>query len=302
MKQSPTFSTIRTPSSYPASHKRYLQGNCGDLRVPYREIALSPTSHRDRIEENPPLPVYDTSGPYTDADVRIDLSRGLPGLRTDWIKQRDNTEILAAPSSEYARERERDLLTYNLRFPSPPISRRARKGQNLSQMHYARKGIITPEMEFVALRESMQLHAVVGRPGLRSLLAQHRGQSFGAQLPEQITPEFVRAEVAAGRAIIPANINHPELEPMIIRQQFQSQNQRQHRQLRSHVFARGGGGQDDLGRLLGRRHHHGSVHRGTYSRTPGMDSSQLAGARSAPFPSIRLLKKWAGAPKNSPGN
>lgn len=220
MKQSPTFSTIRTPSSYPASHKRYLQGNCGDLRVPYREIALSPTSHRDRIEENPPLPVYDTSGPYTDGDVRIDLSRGLPGLRTDWIEQRDNTEILAAPSSEYARERERDLLTYNLRFPSPPISRRARKGQNLSQMHYARKGIITPEMEFVALRESMHLHELSEHPAYRALLPQHRGQSFGAHLPLRITPEFVREEVAAGRAIIPANINHLELEPMIIGRNF----------------------------------------------------------------------------------
>jgi phosphomethylpyrimidine synthase len=220
LKQSPTFSTIRTPSSYPASHKRYLQGNCGDLRVPYREIALSPTSHRDRIEENPPLPVYDTSGPYTDGDVRIDLSRGLPGLRTDWIEQRDNTEILAAPSSEYARERERDLLTYNLRFPSPPISRRARKGQNLSQMHYARKGIITPEMEFVALRESMHLHELSEDPAYRALLSQHRGQSFGAHLPLRITPEFVREEVAAGRAIIPANINHLELEPMIIGRNF----------------------------------------------------------------------------------
>ena len=187
---------------------------------PYREIALSPTSHRDRIEENPPLPVYDTSGPYTDGDVRIDLSRGLPGLRTDWIEQRDNTEILAAPSSEYARERERDLLTYNLRFPSPPISRRARKGQNLSQMHYARKGIITPEMEFVALRESMHLHELSEDPAYRALLSQHRGQSFGAHLPLRITPEFVREEVAAGRAIIPANINHLELEPMIIGRNF----------------------------------------------------------------------------------
>ena len=220
LKQSPTFSTIRTPSSYPASHKRYLQGNCRDLRVPYREIALSPTSHRDRIEENPPLPVYDTSGPYTDGDVRIDLSRGLPGLRTDWIKQRDNTEILAAPTSEYARERERDLLTYNLRFPSPPISRRARRGQNLSQMHYARKGIITPEMEFVALRESMHLYELLEDPAYRLLLPQHRGQPFGAHLPSRMTPEFVREEVAAGRAIIPANINHLELEPMIIGRNF----------------------------------------------------------------------------------
>src|ERR1700743_2455250 len=125
LKQSPPFSTILTPSAYPASHKRYLQGDRGDLRVPYREIALSPTRHSDRIEENPPLPVYDTSGPYTDADVRIDLSRGLPDLRTDWITQRNDTETLLGPTSEYARQRERDLLTYHLRCPSQPISRRA---------------------------------------------------------------------------------------------------------------------------------------------------------------------------------
>jgi phosphomethylpyrimidine synthase len=220
IKQSPTFSTIRTPSSYRASCKRYLHGNRGDLRVPYREIALSPTRHSDRIEGNPPLPVYDTSGPYTDADVRIDLSCGLRDLRTDWIKQRDNTEILTARSSEFARERERDLLTYDLRFPSPPASRRARSGENLSQMHYARKGIVTPEMEFVALRESMRLHELLVDPAHRTLVPQHRGQSFGAQLLPRITPEFVREEVAAGRAIIPANINHPELEPMIIGRNF----------------------------------------------------------------------------------
>ena len=183
LKQSPTFSTIRTPSSYAASHKRYLQNNRGDLRVPYREIALSPTRHSDRIEENPPLRVYDTSGPYTDADVRIDLSRGLPDLRTDWIKQRNDTETLSGPTSEYARQRERDLLTYHLRSPTPCISRRARSGRNVSQMHYARKGIITPEMEFVALRESMHLDELLEDPAYRSLLSQHRGQPFGAKLP-----------------------------------------------------------------------------------------------------------------------
>lgn len=190
------------------------------MRVPYREITLSATHHTDRTEENPPLPVYDTSGPYTDADVRIDLSRGLPDVRTEWIKQRDDTEILAGPSSEFARQRERDLLTYHLRFPSPFISRRARSGQNVSQMHYARKGIVTPEMEFVALRESMMLEQLLEDPAYSSLLQQHRGWSFGARLPEQVTPEFVRSEVAAGRAIIPANLNHPELEPMIIGRNF----------------------------------------------------------------------------------
>jgi len=220
LKESPTFSSIRTPSSYPASHKHYLQGNRRDLRVPYREIALSPTRHSNRIEENPPLPVYDTSGPYTDSDVRTNLSCGLPHLRTDWINQREDTELLAKPSSEYARRRETGLLTYHLRFPAPLISRRARSGQNISQMHYARNGIVTPEMEFVALRESMLLDRLLDDPRYAALLRQHRGEPFGAGLPQQVTPEFVRAEVASGRAIIPANVNHPELEPMIIGRNF----------------------------------------------------------------------------------
>jgi phosphomethylpyrimidine synthase len=214
------FSEIRTPSSYPASKKRYLDGSRAGLRVPYREISLSPTNHSHGVEENPPLPVYDTSGAYTDAEVTIDLAHGLPGLRTDWIKQRNNTEILSIPSSEHARLRERDLLTYHLRFPSLFMYRRANKGTNVTQMHYARKGIVTPEMEFVALRESMSLERLLQDPRYASILRQHPGQSLGAQLPERITPEFVRQEVAAGRAIIPANVNHPELEPMIIGRNF----------------------------------------------------------------------------------
>jgi phosphomethylpyrimidine synthase len=220
LKESPAVSTIRTPSSYPASHKRFVQGSRADLRVPYREISLSATRHADRTEDNPPLPVYDTSGPYTAPDVRIALDRGLPQLRTDWIKERGDTEILSGPSSEYARMSDNNLLNYNVRFPSSFISRRAHKGKNVSQMHYARKGIVTAEMEFVALRESIQLERLLQDPYYESLARQHRGQPWGARLPEQITPEFVRAEVAAGRAIIPANINHPELEPMIIGRNF----------------------------------------------------------------------------------
>jgi phosphomethylpyrimidine synthase len=220
LKESTNFSTIRTPSSYPASEKRYIDGNRAGLRVPYREISLSATNNSHGTEENPPLPVYDTSGAYTDPKVRIDLTHGLPNLRTDWIKQRNDTEILSIPGSEYARLRERDLLTYHLRFPSLFMSRRANKGINVTQMHYARKGIVTPEMEFVALRESMLLERLLQDPGYASILRQHPGQPLGAQLPEQITPEFVRKEVAAGRAIIPANINHPELEPMIIGRNF----------------------------------------------------------------------------------
>jgi phosphomethylpyrimidine synthase len=219
-KTFPTFSTIRTPASYPASQKRYVRGSRADLRVPYREIALSPTRHRDRTEHNPPLPVYDTSGPYTDPELRIELDLGLPKLRTDWIKGHGDTEILSGPSSEYARMSDDNLLNYDVRFPSRFISRRAHRGKNVSQMHYARRGIITAEMEFVALRESMQLERLLQDPYYSSLARQHRGQSWGAHLPEQITPEFVRAEVAAGRAIIPANINHPELEPMIIGRNF----------------------------------------------------------------------------------
>jgi|HubBroStandDraft_2_1064218.scaffolds.fasta_scaffold03878_7 phosphomethylpyrimidine synthase len=220
LKESPTFSTIRTPSSYPASRKRYLQGSRSGVRVPYREITLSDTRHGDHAEANPPLPVYDTSGPYTDPDVGVRLTRGLPALRSDWIKEREDTETLTGRSSEYARGRANDLLTFHLRFPSPPISRRARSGENLSQMHYARKGIITPEMEFVALRESMLLEQLLMDPVYASRVRQHPGQPLGAQPPKQVTPEFVRSEVAAGRAIIPANINHPELEPMIIGRNF----------------------------------------------------------------------------------
>ncbi len=127
-ENTPTFSTIRTPSSYPASRKRYLQGSRADVCVPYREIALADTPHGDHTEANPPLPVYDTSGPYTDPDVGVRLTRGLPALRSDWIKEREDTETLTGRSSEYARGREKDLLTFHLRFPSPPISRCARSG------------------------------------------------------------------------------------------------------------------------------------------------------------------------------
>ena len=219
-KTAPTFSTIRTPSSYPASHKRYLQGSRADLRVPYREIVLSATRHHDHTEDNPPIPVYDTSGPCTDPEIGIEVKRGLPTGRGDWIKERDDTKLLIGPSSEYARRRDDDLLTFNVRFPSSARPRRARDGKNVSQMHYARKGIVTPEMEFVALRESMRLERTHKDAPCPSLLRQHPGEPLGARLPEQITPEFVRAEVAAGRAIIPANINHPELEPMIIGRNF----------------------------------------------------------------------------------
>jgi phosphomethylpyrimidine synthase len=215
-----TFAEIRTPSSYPASAKRYFSGSRADVKVPYRELSLSETRHSERVEQNAPLPLYDTSGPYTDPEAGIDLARGLPAQRRAWIEGRRDTKILDGLSSEYGRQRQNDLLTSHLRFPSTSKPVRSLCGNNVTQMHYARKGIITPEMEFIALRESMRLDQLVQDGAYRPLLSQHRGQSFGAQLPNQITPEFVRAEVAAGRAIIPANINHPELEPMIIGRNF----------------------------------------------------------------------------------
>jgi phosphomethylpyrimidine synthase len=215
-----TFAEIRTLSSYPESAKRYFSGSRADVKVPYREVSLSETRHSDRVEQNAPLPLYDTSGPYTDPEAEIDLARGLPAQRRAWIEDRQDTKRLDRLSSEYGRQRHNDLLTSHLRFPSTSKPLRALRGKNVTQMHYARKGIITPEMEFIALRESMRLDQLVQEGAYGPLLSQHRGQSFGAQLSSQITPEFVRAEVAAGRAIIPANINHPELEPMIIGRNF----------------------------------------------------------------------------------
>ena len=208
------------PLPFPSSRKKYITGGRGDLRVPVREISLSPTHHSKWVEQNPPLPVYDCSGPYTDPDAEIDLARGLRALRAPWIEERADTERLTQLSSEYGRQRQNDLLTHELSFPVKSTPRRARNGHNVSQLHYARKGIITPEMEFVALRESMELDRLARDPSYESLLRQHGGEALGAQFPQRITPEFVCAEVAAGRAIIPANINHPELEPMIIGRNF----------------------------------------------------------------------------------
>ncbi|HEY3075104.1 MAG TPA: phosphomethylpyrimidine synthase ThiC [Burkholderiales bacterium] len=181
----------------PNSRKIYV----GELRVPMREITQS--------GDNPPIAVYDTSGPYTDPDARIDIQKGLAALREQWISARADTELLSGPTSEYGRRRLADPKLAELRFD---LHRKPRRGKCVTQMHYARKGIITPEMEFIALRENQRL--------IDSLSFQHPGESFGARLPRQVTPEFVRDEVARGRAIIPANINHPETEPMIIGRNF----------------------------------------------------------------------------------
>lgn len=202
--------------AFPNSRKIYVQGSRPDIRVPMREITQADTPLSIGRERNPPLYVYDTSGPYTDPDVAIDLRKGLPPLRQQWILERGDTEQLSGPSSAFGRARQADPSLAHLRFEHIRPPRRARPGANVTQMHYARRGIITPEMEFIAIRENQRLELY--RDTL--LARRHPGQAFGASIPEEITPEFVRDEVARGRAIIPANINHPESEPMIIGRNF----------------------------------------------------------------------------------
>jgi phosphomethylpyrimidine synthase len=205
---------------FPNSRKVFVQGARPDIRVPMREVSQAPTQASMGAEENPPITVYDTSGPYTDPDARIDLMKGLPALREAWIEVRGDTERLDGPSSEFGRARASDPELASLRFEHIRAPRRARAGLNVTQMHYARRSVITPEMEFVAIRENCRLEEMRADPRYAKLLRQHPGQPFGARIPEVITPEFVRDEVAAGRAIIPSNINHPELEPMIIGRNF----------------------------------------------------------------------------------
>jgi phosphomethylpyrimidine synthase len=205
---------------FPSSRKIYVEGARPDIRVPMREISQSDTSSSFGAEENPPIPVYDTSGPFTDPEVSIDLLKGMPDVRSGWIEERGDTEQLAGPSSEYGRRRAGDPELASLRFEHIGVPRRAKAGHNVTQMHYARKGIITPEMEYVAIRENCRLVELRADPRYAKLLRQHAGRPFGANIPDEITPEFVRAEIASGRAIIPANINHPEQEPMIIGRNF----------------------------------------------------------------------------------
>lgn len=200
----------------PGSRKIFVEGSRADVRVPMREIVLARTPTLFGGEENPPVTVYDTSGPYTDPDARIDLSAGLPAVRARWIEARGDTERLDGLSSAFGRSREHDARLDAVRFPQRALPRRARAGANVTQMHYARRGIVTPEMEFVAIRETQRLEAVHDA----ALRAQHPGESFGARLPARITPEFVRDEIARGRAILPNNINHPESEPMVIGRNF----------------------------------------------------------------------------------
>ncbi|KJY97833.1 MULTISPECIES: phosphomethylpyrimidine synthase ThiC [Pseudoalteromonas] len=210
-----------TGQPFPNSKKVYVEGSQPGVRVGMREIALSDTfvggSEEDPIyEKNDPIRVYDTSGPYTDPDFELNVRKGLPKFRQAWIAERDDTELLDHKSSQFAQQRMADEGLDHIRFEHLPQVRRAKAGKNVTQMHYARQGIVTPEMEYIAIRENM------GRAEVRKelLAQQHPGQSFGASIPEFITPEFVRDEVARGRAVIPNNINHPESEPMIIGRNF----------------------------------------------------------------------------------
>jgi phosphomethylpyrimidine synthase len=199
----------------PNSRKVHVEGSRPDIRVPMREITQSDTPALFGAEKNPPVYVYDTSGPYTDPGVKIDIRQGLAPLRQKWILERGDTEELPGPSSAYGRARLDDARLAQLRFNLRRKPRRAKSGMNVTQMHYARRGIITPEMEFIAIRENQRRDALS-----ESIMRQHPGESFGAAIPKVITPGFVRDEVARGRAIIPSNINHPESEPMVIGRNF----------------------------------------------------------------------------------
>ena len=201
---------------FPSSRKVYQSSSRSDLNVPFREISLAETRSTEGVERNDAVFVYDTSGPYTDPDSQIDVRQGLAPLRAGWIEERGDTERLDTVSSEYGRLRQSDPKIEPLRFAHLRAPRRARPGANVTQMHYARQGVVTPEMEFIAIRENCMREAYPEE--VRRL--RHPGMGFGANLPEEVTPEFVRDEVAAGRAIIPSNINHPETEPMIIGRNF----------------------------------------------------------------------------------
>ncbi|MBW9270527.1 MAG: phosphomethylpyrimidine synthase ThiC [Candidatus Thiodiazotropha sp. (ex. Lucinisca nassula)] len=219
IKKTATLSEEVTRPFYNSS-KIYVEGSTPDIRVPMRQVEQEATSVSFGAEENPPIPIYDTSGPFTDPQQSIDLMQGMPDLRTPWIEAREDTQLLDGPTSEYGQSRQNDPELAHLRFEHIRAPRRAKAGANVTQMHYARQGIITPEMEFVAIRENCRLRELREDPRYAKLLRQHAGEGFGAKIPDEISAEFVRSELAAGRAIIPANINHPELEPMIIGRNF----------------------------------------------------------------------------------
>lgn len=206
------------------SQKVYVSGKIHDIKVAMREITLTPTKHANgRIEENPPVTVYDTGGAYTDNNAVIDVKKGLPRIRQQWILDRGDVEELTDVSSDYGKERKNDEKLDELRFEHISKPMRAKPGMNVSQLYYAKQGIITPEMEYIAIRENQRFDELKLQlnGNYEAMTAQHPGESFGANTPKGfITPEFVRDEIAAGRAIIPNNINHPESEPMIIGRNF----------------------------------------------------------------------------------
>lgn len=211
--------SVITRDPFPKSKKVYVKGKLHAIEVAMREITLHDTQLKFNpsapAEQNPPVTVYDTSGPYTDPSIEIDVRKGLPELRQNWIEGRADTELLNGISSHYGQERLHDPKLDHLRFQYLKSPRKAKPGHNVTQLHYARKGIITPEMEYIAIRENQRIDE------WNHLNTQHPGQNFGANTPKgKITPEFVREEVAKGRAIIPSNINHPESEPMIIGRNF----------------------------------------------------------------------------------
>lgn len=209
-----------TRDPFPASKKVYVEGNIHkNIKVAMREISLTPSKalfskNPDEEVANDPVTVYDTSGPYTDPNIEIDVKKGIPRIREEWIKERGDVEELEEISSDFGKERLYNSDLDHLRFDHLKKPLRAKNGANVSQMHYAKKGIITPEMEYVAIRENQKLQEA------KQLTKQHPGNSFGANIPQVITPEFVRDEIARGRAVLPNNINHPESEPMIIGRNF----------------------------------------------------------------------------------
>ncbi|MBU2979955.1 phosphomethylpyrimidine synthase ThiC [Alteromonas sp. C1M14] len=216
-EQAQQFIASLTGQAFPNSRRHYESNQDGSIHVPMRLIDQSPTPlSSGKFETNPPIPVYDSAGVFGDPNVQVDVTAGIPLVRDEWIKSRQDTRTVVRSESSYAQVRNADITTESIRFHAKPVRRKAVTGKNVTQLHYARNGIVTPEMEFIAIRENM------GRAAIRDelLQQQHPGEDFGARIPEVITPEFVREEVAAGRAIIPANINHPEAEPMIIGRNF----------------------------------------------------------------------------------
>ncbi|MDH5429972.1 MAG: phosphomethylpyrimidine synthase ThiC, partial [Nitrospirota bacterium] len=220
-----TPSSTLTTEPFPASRKVYVTGSHPSIRVPMREITLTPTQgpNGETPTPNPPVTVYDPSGPYTDTEITINVRQGLHPLRREWILDRQDVEELPEVTSIYGRKRSTDSSLDAIRFALSRKPLRAKTGMNVTQMHYARKGIVTPEMEYIAIRENqMRIEEAesLRKHGVIRGVIQHPGQAWGAAIPSHITPEFVRDEVARGRAIIPSNINHPEVEPMIIGRNF----------------------------------------------------------------------------------